>query len=76
MKIKSSPSRKVFEVINYIFLTIIIGISLFPLVHILALSLSSNAAALPSEKQNLSTLNGATLLRRTLSHSKIGMVQL
>ncbi len=45
MKIKSSPSRKVFEVINYIFLTIIIGISLFPLVHILALSLSSNAAA-------------------------------
>ena len=38
--------------------------------------LSSNAAALPSEKQNLSTLNGATLLRRTLSHSKIGMVQL
>lgn len=45
MKIKSSPSRKVFEVINYIFLTIIIGISLFPLVHIFALSLSSNAAA-------------------------------
>lgn len=45
MKIKSSPSRKVFEVFNYIFLTIVICISLFPLVHIFALSLSSNAAA-------------------------------
>lgn len=45
MKIKSSPSRKVFEVVNYIFLTIVICISLFPLIHIFALSLSSNAAA-------------------------------
>lgn len=45
MKIKSSPSRKVFEVCNYILLAVVICISLFPLVHIFALSLSSNAAA-------------------------------
>ncbi len=45
MKIKSSPSRKVFEVINYIFLSLVICVSLFPLIHIFALSLSSNSAA-------------------------------
>ena len=45
MKIKSSPARKAFIVINYVFLTFVMFISLFPLVHILALSLSSNSAA-------------------------------
>ena len=45
MKIKSSPARKVFVVINYIVLTLVMFISLFPLVHIFALSLSSNSAA-------------------------------
>lgn len=45
MKIKSSPSRKVFVVCNYIFLTLVTCISLFPLVNILALSFSSNSAA-------------------------------
>lgn len=45
MKIKSSPSRKVFIVFNYVFLTLIMVISLFPLVHMLALSLSSSSAA-------------------------------
>ncbi len=45
MKVKSSPARKVFVVINYIVLTLVMFISLFPLVHIFALSLSSNSAA-------------------------------
>nr|WP_296439468.1 carbohydrate ABC transporter permease [uncultured Acetatifactor sp.] len=45
MKIKSSPARKAFVVINYVILTLIMFISLFPLIHIFALSLSSNSAA-------------------------------
>ena len=45
MKIKKSPSRKVFEVFNYTLLTVIMAISLFPLVHMFALSFSSNSAA-------------------------------
>lgn len=45
MKIKSSPARKAFVIINYIILTIVMFVSLFPLVHIFALSLSSNSAA-------------------------------
>lgn len=45
MKIKTSPSRKVFVVINYTILTLVMFISLFPLIHIFALSLSSNSAA-------------------------------
>lgn len=45
MKIKSSPGRKVFVVCNYILLTLVTCISLFPLLNILALSFSSNAAA-------------------------------
>lgn len=45
MKIKKSASRKVFEVFNYIFLTLVMCISLFPLVHMFALSFSSNSAA-------------------------------
>lgn len=45
MKIKSSPSRKVFIVFNYIFLTVVMVTSLFPLVHMFALSLSSSSAA-------------------------------
>lgn len=45
MKIKSSPARKAFVVINYVILTAVMCISLFPLIHIFALSLSSNSAA-------------------------------
>ena len=45
MKIKSSPARKVFLGISYFFLTLVMCISLFPLIHIFALSLSSNSAA-------------------------------
>lgn len=45
MKIKSSPSRKAFIVFNYIFLTLVAFCSLFPLIHVLALSFSSNSAA-------------------------------
>ena len=45
MKIKSSPARKAFLVVNYFFLTLDMCISLFPLVHVFALSLSSNSAA-------------------------------
>jgi len=45
MKIKSSPARKLFVVCNTIFLAIVTGISLFPLLNILALSFSSNGAA-------------------------------
>ena len=45
MKIKSSPARKAFLVVNYFFLTLVMCISLFPLVHVFALSLSSNSAA-------------------------------
>ena len=45
MKIKSSPSRKAFVVFNYIFLTVVMIVSLFPLVHMFALSFNSSAAA-------------------------------
>ncbi len=45
MKIKTSPARKVFVVINYLVLTLVMCLSLFPLIHIFALSLSSNSAA-------------------------------
>nr|WP_289767746.1 carbohydrate ABC transporter permease [uncultured Acetatifactor sp.] len=45
MKIKSSPARKAFVVINYVILTLVMCLSLFPLIHIFALSLSSNSAA-------------------------------
>ena len=45
MKIKSSLARKAFLVVNYFFLTLVMCISLFPLVHVFALSLSSNSAA-------------------------------
>lgn len=45
MHIRKSASRKVFEVCNYAFLTVVTLISLFPLVHMFALSFSSNAAA-------------------------------
>ncbi len=45
MKIKKSASRKVFEVCNYTFLTLVMAVSLFPLVHMFALSFSSNSAA-------------------------------
>ena len=45
MKIKTSLSRKVFLSFNYVFLSIITIISLFPLIHIFAVSLSSNSAA-------------------------------
>lgn len=45
MKVKASPSRKLFVSFNYVFLTLFTFFSLFPLLHILALSFSSNAAA-------------------------------
>ena len=45
MKIKSSPARKVFLGINYFFLTLVMCISLFPLILIFAISLISNSAA-------------------------------
>ena len=45
MKIKSSPSRKAFVVCNTVFLTLIMAASLFPLIHVLALSFSSSSAA-------------------------------
>ena len=45
MKIKQSPARKAFLVIDYIVLTLVMLLSLFPLIHIFALSLSSNSAA-------------------------------
>lgn len=40
-----SKSRKVFNVFNYIILGLVTFISIFPLLHILALSLSANSAA-------------------------------
>lgn len=45
MKIKKSASRKAFEVFNYTILTVLMLVSLFPMLHMLALSLSSNSAA-------------------------------
>ena len=45
MKIKKSTSRKVFEVFNYTFLTLVMVVSMFPLVHMFALSFSSKSAA-------------------------------
>ena len=45
MKIKSSPSRKAFVVCNTVFLVLVTLASLFPLIHVLALSFSSSSAA-------------------------------
>lgn len=45
MKVRTSLSRKIFVVFNYIFLSIVTFVSIFPLIHILAISFSSNAAA-------------------------------
>lgn len=45
MAIKTSTSRKLFVGFNYLFLSCVTAISIFPLLHILALSFSSNAAA-------------------------------
>ena len=45
MKIKQSPGRKLFLAIDYVILTMVMLLSLFPLIHIFALSLSSNSAA-------------------------------
>lgn len=45
MKIKTSSSRKAFVICNTVFLVLITLISLFPLIHILALSFSSSSAA-------------------------------
>ena len=44
-KIKISPSRRVFIVVNTILLTFVMLASLFPILNILALSFSSNSAA-------------------------------
>lgn len=45
MHIKKSASRRVFEFVNYSILAAVTLISLFPLLHMFALSLSSNSAA-------------------------------
>jgi len=45
VKIRKSASRRVFEVVNYSVLSAITLMSLFPLLHMFALSFSSNAAA-------------------------------
>lgn len=45
MVVNHSKSRKVFNVFNYLILSIVTFISLFPLLHILALSFSANSAA-------------------------------
>ena len=45
MKIKESKSRLAFNVINYIILTLITLTCVFPILHILAMSLSSSTAA-------------------------------
>ena len=45
MVVNPSKGRKAFNIFNYILLSIVTFISLFPLLHILALSFSSNAAA-------------------------------
>lgn len=45
MVVNPSLSRKIFIIVNYIFLSLITFVSLFPLLHILAVSFSSNAAA-------------------------------
>lgn len=45
MKIKTSPSRRVFIICNTAFLTLVTLASLFPIINILALSFSSNSAA-------------------------------
>ena len=45
MKIKESASRKVFNVFNYIILSIVTFAAVLPILHVLALSLSSSTAA-------------------------------
>lgn len=45
MRVKISLSRKIFLAFNYTFLALVTFVSLFPLLHILAVSLSSNSAA-------------------------------
>ncbi len=42
--IKTSPSRKVFNVFNVLFLTLLLLLSFFPVLHTLSLSLSSSTA--------------------------------
>ncbi len=44
-KIKISPSRRAFIIINTILLTCVMAMSVFPILNILALSFSSNSAA-------------------------------
>ncbi|GGD58250.1 ABC transporter permease [Paenibacillus nasutitermitis] len=45
MKLRTSPGRKGFVAFNYLFLTLLSLLCLFPLIHMLALSFSSGAAA-------------------------------
>lgn len=45
MVVTPSRSRKIFNVCNYVFLSVVTFISLFPMLHILALSFSANSAA-------------------------------
>ena len=45
MKIKDTRSRVVFNVFNYVLLTLVTLVCVFPILHIFAVSLSSSAAA-------------------------------
>lgn len=45
MKIKKSPGEKTFDILNYIFLGFLGLLCLIPIIHLVALSLSSSAAA-------------------------------
>ncbi len=45
MQYNSSPGRKVFVALNYTFLALLSFLCLFPIIHVLAISLSSSGAA-------------------------------
>lgn len=49
MHIKPSPSRVVFNIINGILLTIVTLLGIIPFIHLLAVSLSSNSAAVAGQ---------------------------
>lgn len=44
-----SPSRRVFLIFNYLFLSFLTVICMFPVIHVLAISLSSSTAAMSGE---------------------------
>ncbi len=45
MRISTSRSKSIFDIFNFVFLILLSFLCLFPLIHILAVSFSSNAAA-------------------------------